>query len=552
MMYTQSQIDSIRAHILNIGFTVNEQGCEVWNSTQRNRAPYHKLILEDGKSLSANIRTFLWMDAHGGSFVKDTHSSCGTTNCIKLEHIAPGRKKNDVVRSKTVRVHTESEIAYFLEKISNGTTQNDRGCHIWGGGLLENKYPHIRYKIDGVGDRTPYRCLYICKFLFKKTHGDYNSSSKTLKKTCGEDRCVNVSHFHLVDNKKELDLKKSWELLLSKTTVVDDCLVLKKVGPSGYGTTTLGGVAMGSHRASFIINKNNGEPLPDRDESGNKLVIRHMCHHQRGCINPNHIELGTQSQNAYEDRIDAGTLPRGETSTASKISEDLAQEIKNSLRETNDSEYRTKAVRAEIFGTTRSIVEAIDTNEAWSHLPNRFGEVIPNIDKRLKSMKRQRLGREKEWSHSDFEDAAKKIKKNIVESEEYKAGSLPPGPCWLWQLGKNARGYGNTSFNGRGTKAHILSLESQHKRFSEPDEVVRHLCNVEFCCNPDHLRFGTRRDNAIDIQLTGTSKAFKLDASKVRMIRESNTSSSALAITLGVTQQSVINVRTGKTWSSIV
>lgn len=551
MTYTQSQSGAIRAHILKIGFTVNEQGCEVWNSSQRNRAPYHKLLLESGKSLSANIRAFLWMDANGGSFVKDTHSSCGTTNCIKLEHIAPGRKKNAVVESETARVHTEGEIAAFLEKIRNGMTQNDRGCHIWEGGLLGGKYPHLRYRIDGVGDRTPYRNLYICKFLFTQRHMDYNSSANTLTKTCDEDRCVNVSHFHLVHNKKEPDLKKAWELLLAKTIVVGDCLVLKKVGPSGYGTTTLGGVSMGSHRASFIINK-NGEVLPDRDESGNKLVIRHTCHKQRGCVNPSHLQLGTQSQNAYEDRIDAGTHIFGEKSPSSKISEALAQDIKNSLRDVDDSEYLTKEVRAGIFGTTLRIVEAIDNNRSWSHLPNRFGEVRSNADERLKSTKRRRLGRAKEWSPSDFEDAAEMIKKNIVVGEENKAGSFPPGPCWLWQLSKNAYGYGNICFNGRDTKAHILSLESQHKRFSKPGEVVRHLCNNPFCCKPEHLRFGTRRDNAVDIQLTSTSKAFKLNASKVRMIRESNASSSALAITLGVHRESINNVRKRKTWVSIV
>jgi hypothetical protein len=384
------------------------------------------------------------MNANGGSFVKDTHSSCGNRNCIKLEHISPGRKK------------------------------------------------------------------------------------------------------------KEVDLKKAWELLLAKTTAIDDCLVMKKVGPSGYGATTLGGIKMGSHRASFIINKNGGKPIPDRDECGNMLVVRHLCHKQRGCINPLHLELGTQSQNAYEDRIDAGTHMFGEKSPMSTISEDTAQKIKNSLRDIDDPDYLTKKKRAGMFRTTVDVVESIDYNRAWAHLPNRFGEVRPNTDKRLKSMERQRLGREREWSQSDFEDAAEMLKKNIVESEEFKAGSFPPGPCWLWQLSKDPKGYSRACFNGRRTQFHILSLESRHKRFSKPEEVVRHLCNVKACCNPDHLRFGTRKDNAIDVQLTGTSKAFKLDASKVRMIRESNASSSALATTLGVHKESIVNVRKGKTWASIV
>lgn len=552
MVYTQSQSDAIKAHIFKIGYTVNDKGCEVWNSTQRYRVPYYKICLENGKSIHANIRSFMWMDAIGGTLPKDTHASCGTTNCIKLQHIALGRKKNAPVASKPKRVFTEREIAAFLEKIKNGTTQNERGCHIWGAGLLEDKYPYLPYTLNDVTIQNRWRDLHISRFLWTQQNEDYNYNAKTLTKTCSEARCININHFQLVDNKRELDLKQAWELLLAKTTNVGDCLVLKKRGSKGYGMTTIGGVKMGSHRASFIINKYGGKSLPDRDEHGNQLVIRHTCHKQPGCVNPLHLELGTQIQNAYDDRIDAGTLPMGEKSPNSKISEALAQKIKNSLRDVGDPEYLTKKRRAEVFGTTRGIVEGIDHNRSWSHLPNRFGEVRPNVDERLKSMKRQRIGREREWGPSDFDDAAEMIKANIVESDEYKAGTCPPGPCWLWNLSKNGDGYGLTCFKGRGTKSHKLSLEAEHKRFSKPGEVVRHMCAVESCCNPKHLCFGTRKDNAIDIQLTGSSKAFKLDIEKVRLIRASNASSAVLAKSLGVHKDSINNVRNGKTWSHVV
>ena len=48
------------------------------------------------------------------------------------------------------------------------------------------------------------------------------------------------------------------------------------------------------------------------------------------------------------------------------------------------------------------------------------------------------------------------------------------------------------------------------------------------------------------------SKAFKLDAVKVRMIRQSNASSAELADTLCVCRDSIVNVRSGKTWSNVV
>lgn len=550
MEYTQSQKEAISEFIVKIGITVNEKGCEVWNSTERQRAPYFKLPIENGTTQYVNIRTYIWMEA-GGAFVKDTHSSCGTTNCIKLEHIAPGRKKNTVSLSKTPPIHTEREVASFLEKIQNGTTLSENGCHIWGGGLLQGKYPFLPYTMSNAQGPNPYRKLYISRFLFLRDHEGYNPSSKTLIKTCKEDRCVNVNHFELVDNKQDIDLKKAWKLLLEKTYAVDDCLVLKTAGPKGYGTTTLGGVKTTSHRASYIINKNEGKPLPNRDEHGNQLVIRHLCYNQPGCINPDHLELGTQSQNSYEDKIASGTALVGEKCPGSKITEDVAQAIKKSLRDSGHPEYMTKKKRAEIFGTTRGIVEAIDHNRSWAHLPDRFGEVISNADHREKSMKRQRLGREKEWSQSDFDSAGEMIKANTIESEEGKGGTFPPGPCWLWTKCIKD-GYGYVCFNGRGTRSHQLSLEAEHGRFSRPGEVVRHLCNNPPCARASHLRFGTRKENAIDVQLTGSSKAFRLDAAKVRMIRRSNASSTELAETLGVHKASIVNVRSGKTWSSVL
>lgn len=542
MEYTPSQKDAIRAYIAKKGFTVNEKGCEVWNSAELDRTPYYRLPLESGKGHSVNLRTFIWMEGNGGTRVKDTHTSCGTFTCIKLDHILPDRRPRGT--SNTSYVFTESESSAFTEKICNGVTPNESGCHIWGGTLIHGKIPCLAY--------GHIRNICISRFLWTRNNVDFNPHTHRLNLTCGEDKCINIAHFQLVDKKKEFDPDHAWKLLLKKTTRVDDCLVVKNPGPEGYGSTNLGGVVMASHRASFILNKNGGRPIPSVDEHGNRLVIRHLCHDQPGCISPEHLELGTQITNAFEDKVATGTLLRGGKNPRSKITEDVAQKIKNSLRDVGDPEYVIKKIRAETYGATMKIVASIDENRTWAHLPNRFGVVKSNEEHRVRARKRKRVARTESWSDQDFENAGTMIRENVTETEEGKGGSFPPGECWIWNLGKNFRKYGITSFKNRDTRAHILSLESKHKRFEKLGEVVRHLCASPSCCNPEHLRFGSRKENAIDVLLHRSSNSAKMNPAKVRLIRASTSSNKELSRVYGIGRGAINNIRKRKTWSFVV
>lgn len=349
-----------------------------------------------------------------------------------------------------------------------------------------------------------------------------------------------------------VDCDKAWKLLLEKTKVVDECLVVVNPGSDGYGKTMLGGVSMRSHRASYIINKNGGRPIPCKDESGNRLVIRHVCPKQNtACVNPLHLELGTASQNSFEDRIADGTLQTGEKGPNNKITESLAQEIKNSLRPKGHPLYMTQVKRAKKFGVSDKIVSTIDTNRTWAHLPDRFGVIKPNTELRQKNRETLRRARSRQWDHQDFIDAGDMLKTKFVESDEGKAGCFPPGPCHIWKTGK-AGEYGKTTFKGRPTRAHILVLESIHKRHLGEHEVVRHLCDNKPCMNPEHLRFGTQQENAADIQLHGSSKRFKVDADKVRQIRESTASIVELSNMYGICENSVYNIKSRRTWSAIL
>ena len=72
--------------------------------------------------------------------------------------------------------------------------------------------------------------------------------------------------------------------------------------------------------------------------------------------------------------------------------------------------------------------------------------------------------------------------------------------CWEWQASKTASGYGITRepVTQRQIGAHRLAW-----MLSTGDDVypavVMHTCDNTSCCNPNHLRAGTQKDNMQDM-----------------------------------------------------
>lgn len=71
--------------------------------------------------------------------------------------------------------------------------------------------------------------------------------------------------------------------------------------------------------------------------------------------------------------------------------------------------------------------------------------------------------------------------------------------CWLWNAGKDERGYGKI-FLKHGLspqKAHRISWILTHGEILN-NLCVLHKCDVPACVNPDHLYLGTHKDNTED------------------------------------------------------
>jgi DNA-directed RNA polymerase specialized sigma subunit len=79
--------------------------------------------------------------------------------------------------------------------------------------------------------------------------------------------------------------------------------------------------------------------------------------------------------------------------------------------------------------------------------------------------------------------------------------------CWEWQASCNQHGYGYFGKDNKIKKAHRVAWELTHGPIPEGDHhgtmVVRHVCDNRRCCNPQHLRLGTQRENVEDMMSKG-------------------------------------------------
>jgi len=82
-----------------------------------------------------------------------------------------------------------------------------------------------------------------------------------------------------------------------------------------------------------------------------------------------------------------------------------------------------------------------------------------------------------------------------------------PSGCWEW-TGATSRGYGVVQL-GRGlgvAKAHRVAYIDSHGHHEievlpgNPGGVIRHDCDNRLCVRPDHLRFGSQKNNVQDIK----------------------------------------------------
>lgn len=127
-----------------------------------------------------------------------------------------------------------------------------------------------------------------------------------------------------------------------------------------------------AHRLSYAIHKG---PIQ------HDAVVRHRCD-VRACVNPDHLDTGTQADN-MRDAVERGRTCRGDEHRALHPYERRARgEAQGAARLTDDAvmlmrrayaEGMSNAAVAAVFGVNKATARRAITGESWTHLGGSVG-----------------------------------------------------------------------------------------------------------------------------------------------------------------------------------
>lgn len=134
------------------------------------------------------------------------------------------------------------------------------------------------------------------------------------------------------------------------------------------------------------------------------------------------------------------------------------------------------------------------------------------------------------------------------------------GDCWVWTGALGHNGYGRSKYQGASHSAHRLIYQIDVGPIPKGLQVC-HECDNRRCVRPSHLFLGSSLINIRDKvqknrQAKGTrihsAKLSDFQASQIRRDRvQESLSYNQLASKYGISQKSIRNIISGKTWKHV-
>ena len=135
-----------------------------------------------------------------------------------------------------------------------------------------------------------------------------------------------------------------------KVEKTDTCWLWTGAISGGYGNVSINREFYRAHRIAWLL---TGNIIP----SGH--VMRHKCN-SKNCVNPTHLESGTQADNIADMKRD-GTYTHGESHSKAKLTTQQVLELR--ARGKEDSDILSKE-----YHISRSTVYHIIRRKGWKHI----------------------------------------------------------------------------------------------------------------------------------------------------------------------------------------
>lgn len=135
--------------------------------------------------------------------------------------------------------------------------------------------------------------------------------------------------------------------------------------------------------------------------------------------------------------------------------------------------------------------------------------------------------------------------------------------CWSWKGHTAHGGYGMTSNNNKGLRAHRASWIIHYGEIPEGLFVLHH-CDNPICSNPKHLFLGTAKDNMQDCKSKGrnrhiphpgeknaTSKLTNEIVNEIRKLAEQGIRSSEIAKKFNISHRHINRIEKSDAWAHL-
>lgn len=142
---------------------------------------------------------------------------------------------------------------------------------------------------------------------------------------------------------------------------MDDCILFTGfLNPNGYGRRSLNNRSISAHRYAWI--KAYGD-IPTG------MCVCHKCD-VKACINPEHLFLGTHTDNMRDRTAKGRCNQAGSTNSSSKLTESDIPRIRERI-----SNGETNKAIAFDYGVTPGVIWFIRKGKTWTHVPD-MGQII--------------------------------------------------------------------------------------------------------------------------------------------------------------------------------